>query len=79
MGNDTVESGFVASQQLPKPISLLGHIPITDDYDNIIGVFKFAKCKISPDLPTFKQGDAGKFSIDLSVQTTPVLLTPVAA
>ena len=78
-GNDTVETGFTAAQQLPKPMSLKGHIPITDDYDDVIGVFKFDKCKISPDLPGFKQGDAGKFTIDMSVQTTPVLLTPIAA
>jgi hypothetical protein len=78
-GNQLPESGYNAYQMLTKPISLFAHIPVTDYNDEVIGIFKFAQCKLSPTFPGVKAGDTGKFTLDMSIQENPTLLVPSVA
>lgn len=76
-GDDDVEAGYDASEWVPTPKQLFGSILIDDPVTgDIIGFYKMQQCRAKPDMPNIKDGAEGKFTLEMSVQKTPVLLTP---
>jgi hypothetical protein len=75
-GDDAVETGYTAYQMRAKPLSMYGELLMK--YEDLLGVIKLNGVKITPDLPSGKQGDFSKLTTELSVPTKPILIVPDA-
>lgn len=79
-GTGTVEPGYDASEFVPTPKPLYACMIIDDpNTGKILGVHKFAQAMATPAIPNIKDGNPGGFTLDLTVQANPVLLTPTTA
>ena len=61
--------------QLQK--SLFASLLITDPADgSLLGFYKFQNCMAVPEISSIKDGADGTFTLDMTIQKNPIMLTP---
>lgn len=74
-GSKTPVTGYTPYSLNKKPIDLKAYMTIDWEGDNL-GRIYLDSCRISPDLPSIKQGDNGGLTLDMTISEMPVLVLP---
>lgn len=73
-GTGTPTVGWQADEMRTKPLSMYGSILMK--YEKLLGIIKLRGVRITNDFPSGKVDNETKLSMELTVPTKPILLTP---